>query len=134
MRKKAKFIVEEEDESDGESESDELCYESGLEDSPAYPSPPPLSSSASSSSSACSAATPPERHPVTLVRSRASANLHAGFNSRSSSYSTQTPFSPTIEVPMVAPGTTLENFTKSSAAGWQLLQWFKASPWTATKR
>lgn len=133
QRKKAKFIVEE-DESDGESESDELYYESGLEDSPAcYPSPSQLSSSASSSSSTSSAVTPPERHPVTLVRSRASVNLYAGFNSRLSSHSPQTPFSPTIEVPMVDPNTTLENFTKSSAAGWQLIQWFKSSPWVAVK-
>lgn len=138
-RKKTKFIVEEEeeDESDGESESgfesDELYRNSGLENSPAFPSPSECSTSVSSSSSASSAITPPERHPVRLVRSRACMNLRAGFHSRPYLRSPQTQFSPTIEVPMVDPGATLENFTKSSAAGWQLLQWFKASPWTGTK-
>lgn len=137
-RKKAKFIVEEEDESDGESESDfepdEFFYQSGLEGSPTYSSPSQLSCSASSSSSTSSAVTPPERqHPVALVRSRASVNLHTGLNSRPSSYWSQTQFSPTIEVPLVDPDTSLENFAKSSAAGWQLLQWFKSSPWIAAK-
>jgi len=140
-RKKAKFIVEEDDESDRESESesesdfevDEPHYKSELEESYVYPSPPQLSTS-SSSSLASSAATPPEGPSVKLVRSRATADLYTGFNSRSSSYSPQTPFSPTIQVPMVDPHTTMENFVKSSATGWQLLQWFKSSPWIAAKR
>lgn len=135
-RKKAKFIVEEEDESDDELESDfesdGTYYRSRLEDSPVYLTPPQLSSSVCSSSSTTSTLTPPERRAVKLLRSRASANLHTGFDSRSYSYSPA--FSPTIEVPMVGSDTTVENFTKSSAAGWQLLQWFKSSPWTAAKR
>lgn len=133
-RKKAKFIVEEDDESDRESEPDELYYKSDLEDSYIYPSPPQLSSSVSSASSTSSADTPPEEPSVKLARSRASVDLYTGFNSRSSSYSPQTPFSPTIEVPMVDSHITMENFTKSSAPGWQLLQWFKSSPWATTKR
>ena len=137
-RKRAKFIVEEEDdESDRESdfESDESYYKSELEDSYVYPSPPPLSSSASSTTpSTSSIVTPLEESSVKLLRSRATADLRAGFNSRSSSYSPQTPFSPTIEVPMVDPHTTVGNFAKSSATGWQLLQWFRSSPWTAARR
>lgn len=135
-RKKAKFIVEEEEESDSESEFEDLYYESELEDSLVYPSPPQLSSSASSSSSSTttSTVTRQERYSATLVRSRACTNLRAGFDSRASSHSPQTPFSPTIEVPIVDPNTTLENFTKTSAAGWQLLQWFKSSPWVAARR
>ena len=130
-RKRTKFIVEEDSESDRESEfdSDELCYKSELEDSYVYPSPPQLSSSASSLSSASSIITPPEEPPVKLARTRATVDLYAGFNSRQSSYSPRTPFSPTVEVPMV--GT---HFTKSSAHGWQLLQWFKPSPRTAARR
>ncbi|KAF9651710.1 hypothetical protein BDM02DRAFT_3184226 [Thelephora ganbajun] len=133
-RKKAKFIIEEDDESDRESESDEPYYKSELEGSYVFPSPPQLSSSASSTSSTASVVTPPEECSVKLVRSRATVDLCAGFNSRSPSHSLQTSFSPTIEVPMVDPHTTMENFTKSSATGWQLLQWFKSSPWTAAKR
>jgi hypothetical protein len=135
-RKRAKFIVEEEDESDDESEidleSEDLYYESRLEDSPVCLSPPPLSSSVCSSSSTTSTVTPPERRPVKLLRSRASASLYTGFNARSHTYSSL--FSPTIEVPIVDPGTTVENFTKSSAAGWHLLQWFKSSQWSAAQR
>jgi len=138
QRKRAKFIVEEDDESDRESESDfepeESYYKSELEDSYVYPSPPPLSSSASSSSSTSSVVTPPEEPSVKLVRPHAAVDLYTGFNSRSSSYSPQNPFSPTIEVPMVDSHTTMESFTKSSATGWQLLQWFKSSPWTAARR
>ena len=136
-RKRTKFIVEEEEESESESESDfesdDLYYDSELQDSYVYPSPPQLSSSASSSSSSSSAVTPPEQHSVRLVRSRAAVNLRAGFSTRSS-YSPQSPFSPTIEVPMVDPDTTVEDFTKSSATGWQLLQWFRSPPWTAANR
>jgi hypothetical protein len=135
-RKKAKFIVREEDESDYESDcdSDGSYHKLGLDDSPVYPSPPPLSISSSSSSSTSSAITPPESRSVQLVRSRASMNLRAGFNSISSSYSPQPLFSPTIEVPMVEPGVTVESFTKSSVACWQLLQWFKGSPWAGARR
>lgn len=137
-RKRAKFIVEEDDESDsepeGDFEPDRLYYESELEDPSGYLSPPQLSSSISSSSTS-SAVTPPESlHPVKLTRSHASANLYAGLKSRFTSYSPQSWFSPTIEVPMVEPGTAVENFTKSSAVGWQLLQWFKPSPWATTRR
>lgn len=136
-RKKAKFIVEEDDESDRESdsdfESDESYYKSELEDSYVYPSPPQLSSSPSSSSSASSIITPPEECSVKLVRSRAAVNLRAGFNSKPPLYSPESPFSPTIEVPMIDPHTTVENFTKSSAAGWQVFQWFKPSPWAAVR-
>jgi hypothetical protein len=137
-RKKAKFIVEEDEESDRESDSefeaDESYYKSELEDSYIYPSPPQLSSSASSSSSTSSVITPPGECSVKLVRSRATVNLSAGFDSRSSSRSPQTPFSPTIQVPIVDPHTTVENFTKSSAAGWQLLQWFKERGKAANRR
>lgn len=138
-RKKAKFLVEEDDESDRESESDfdsdGPYYKSELEDSYLFPSPPQLSSSASTSSSTSSIVTPPEGCSVKLVRSRATVDLYAGFKSEPSSYSLQTPFSPTIEVPMVDHHTTMESFTKSSATGWHLLQWFKSSsPWTAGRR
>jgi hypothetical protein len=137
-RRKTKFIVEEDDESDPESESefdlDESYYNSELEDSYVYPSPPQLSSSASSSSSTSSIITPPEGPSVKLVRSRATADLYAGFNSRQSSYSPRTPFSPTVEVPMVDVHTTMSNFTKPSAVGWRLPQWFKSSPWTTARR
>jgi len=134
-RKRAKFVVEEDDESDRGSDydfgSDEPYYKSELEDSYIYPSPPQLSSSPSSSSSTSSIITPPEKSSAKLVRSRATANLFAGFSSRSSPYSPRIPFSPTIEVPMLDPHTTVG---KSSAAGWQFLQWVKSSPWTAARR
>ena len=137
-RKKARFIVEDDDESDRESESDfesdEPYFKSELEESYVYPSPPQLSRSPSSSSSTSSVITPPGESSVKLVRSRATADLHAGFSSRTSSYSPHTPFSPTVEVPIVDPHTTMENFTKSSATGWQFLQWFKSSPWTVARR
>lgn len=136
QRKRAKFIVEEEDDSDDEFESDFECdglfYGGGLEDSPVYLSPPPLSGSVCSTSSTSSSVTPPERHTVGLVRARASMNLRAGFNPQTSPCS-PTQFSPTIEVPMLDPNTTVENFGKSSAAGWQLLQWFKSSQWAAQR-
>lgn len=133
-RKKAKFIVEEDDESDRESEPEDLYYKSDLEESYIYPSPPQLSSSVSSSSSTSSVDTPPEEPSAKLVRSRASVDLYAGFKSRSSLYSPQDPFSPTIQVPMVDSHITMENFTKSSVPGWQLLQWFKSSPWATARR
>lgn len=134
-RKKAKFIVEEdEDESDHESESgfesDHSYFKSELEDSYVYPSPPQLCRSASSSSSTSSVITPPEDRSVKLVRTRATADLHAGFNSRTSSYS---PFSPTIQVPMVDAHTDM-HFTKSSATGWQLFQWVRSSSLAALGR
>jgi len=135
QRKRAKFIVEEDDESDRESdsdfESDESYYRSELEDSYIYPSPPQLSSSASSSSSTSSIITPPVKPSIKLVRSRATANLRAEFKSKPSSYSPRIPFSPTIEVPMLDPYTAVG---KPSAAGWQFLQWVKSSPWTSARR
>lgn len=131
-RKKARFTVEEDEESDQDSDSDfesDPCYfKSELEESYVYPSPPHLSSSPSSSSSIASVITPPDNRPAKLVRSRATVDLHAGFSSRSSSYS---PFSPTIEVPMVDLRATKG---KSSAAGWQVFQWVRSSSWTALKR
>ena len=134
-RKRAKFIVEEDEESDPESdsdfESDESYYRSELEDSYIYPSPPQLSSSASSSSSTSSIITPPEKPSIKLVRSRATANLRAGFKLKSSPYSPRIPFSPTIEVPMLDP---YAGVGKSSAAGWQFLQWVKSSPWASARR
>ena len=142
-RRKTKFIVEEDDESDRESESgsesefdpDESYYRTELEDSYIYPSPPQLSSSASSSSSTTSVITPPEKSSVKkLVRSRATVDLYAGFKSRGPSYSPRTLFSPTVEVPMVDVRTTMEDFAKSPATGWQLIHWLKSSPWTAARR
>jgi len=134
-RKRAKFVVEDDEESDGEYgsdfESDESYYRSELEDSYIYPSPPQLSSSASSSSSTSSIITPPDKPSMKLVRSRATANLRAGFKLGSSPYSPRIPFSPTIEVPMLDPYAAVG---KSSAAGWQFLQWVKSSPWTSARR
>lgn len=136
-RRRAKFIVEE-DESGNESESefelDESHYKSELGDSYIYPSPPHLSRSVSSSSSTSSVITPPEEPSSKLVRSRAAVDLYAGFNSRQSSYSPRTLFSPTVEVPMVDAHIAVENFRKSSATGWRFSQWLKSSPWTAAKR
>ena len=134
-RKKAKFLVEEDEESDDEAKSDfeddETYLKSELEDSYVYPSPPQLSSSPSSSSSVV---TPPEEPSVKLVRSRAAVDLRVGFKTGSPSYSPLSPFSPTIEVPMVNSPTAMKDFAQSTGTGWQLFHWIKSSPWVAATR